>query len=232
MITVKNLKKSYGGRTVLNIEEIYFERNKCYGILGANGSGKSTFLGILAGIKKQEEGVIEKSTSCSVGYLPQSPYIFDMTVEKNISLALKREKGIWTKNGRKKQEETIKKILEKVGLAELAKENAALLSGGEAQRMAFGRVIAKRQDVILLDEPTSATDIVGIDKIEQALMEYQALHQSTIIFTTHMPMQAMRLADEIIFLNDGKIIEKGTALQVLKQPKTKTVQVFLEHWKM
>lgn len=233
MLHIKNLKKYYEKRLVLDIEDLVLEEGKCYCILGPNGSGKSTLLRILAGVVMADEGSFDGIKKTDIGYLPQKPYIFDLSVAKNVTLGTQGNRGIWgSRRKRTESKEKMESVLEQVGLAHLAKANAKMLSGGEAQRMAFARLIVRQHTIILLDEPTSATDIIGIDAIEQSLKQYQRAYQSLVILTTHQPTQAMRLADEIIFLENGKVLEKGTADKVLNNPEHQSVKTFLKYWKM
>jgi len=106
------------------------------------------------------------------------------------------------------------------------------LSGGEAQRMAVARMIAKPRKLLLLDEPTSSTDIRGTDAIENTLLEYAKETRCTLIFSTHSPAQVLRLAEEVIFLNQGRILEKGSARDVLGNPQTESARLFLQHWRI
>ncbi|NMC47413.1 MAG: hypothetical protein GYA52_11370 [Chloroflexi bacterium] len=98
--------------------------------------------------------------------------------------------------------------------------------------MAFARMIALPRTLLLLDEPTSSADIQGMDQIEATLLRYAADTGCTLILSTHSPAQALRLAEEIIFLDKGKIVEQGTAQSVLRNPQNEDVKLFLKHWKI
>jgi ABC-type sulfate/molybdate transport systems ATPase subunit len=130
------------------------------------------------------------------------------------------------------QREKAMRAIEAVGLSALSAADASKLSGGETQRMAFARIIALPRKLLLLDEPTAATDLTGVDLMEAALLEYCAAHKCSVIFSTHSPAQAMRLADEVIFLNQGQIVEHAPAAQVLNTPQSPEAQAFLKHWKL
>ena len=225
MIKVANIKKEYFGRRVLDIEDLIFEPGKKYALLGTNGCGKSTLLKILAGTINPTEGAIHTGFSGkkAVGYLPQIPYGFSFSVLKNVLIAL--DDGPESKD-------KAKAAIEAVGLSDLIDADASRLSGGETQRMAFARIIAISRKLLLLDEPTAATDLRGIDLLEQALLNYCRENECTVIFSTHSPAQALRLADEIIFLHQGAIAEQGTAEQVLRNPQSAVAQDFLGHWKL
>ncbi|HQL28375.1 MAG TPA: hypothetical protein PLA26_07600, partial [Anaerolineaceae bacterium] len=94
------------------------------------------------------------------------------------------------------------------------------------------RMIARPRKLLLLDEPTSSTDIRGTDSIENTLLDYARNSGCTLIFSTHSPAQALRLAQEVIFLHQGKILEKGPALEVLENPQTESARLFLQHWRI
>ena len=225
MIHIFDVKKEYRGRCVLDIPALCFEQGKRYALLGANGSGKSTLLKILAGTVKPDRGGVESGVSGkkAVGYLPQTPFGFSFSVLRNVLLALDNGPG---------RRERAKAAIEAVGLDSLLHSDASRLSGGETQRMAFARMIAMPRQLLLLDEPTAATDLNGIDLLEKALLKYCEDNKCAVIFATHSPAQAMRLADEVIFLHQGVIAEQGEAKQVLNEPQSEIVQAFMKHWKM
>ena len=225
MIEIVNIKKEYYGRYVLSIESLHFEQGKRYALLGANGSGKSTLLKIIAGTEKQTEGNVKIGFTGKkeTGYLPQTPYGFSFSVLKNVTMAL---------DAGSDREEKAKAAIEAVGMTALINADASRLSGGETQRTAFARIIAMPRKLLLLDEPTAATDLSGIDLLEAALLNYYEKTGCTVIFATHSPAQAMRLADEVIFLHKGEVAEHGETAQVLNEPQSEEVRDFLKHWKL
>lgn len=225
MIHIKSLKKYYDKKCILDIKDLFFEKGKKYAILGTNGSGKSTLFNLIIKDIKADEGKIEILDKIKIGYLPQVPYIFEFSVYKNLSMCI---------NGlnRKEKKKIVENMLKDIELEKLANSKGNKLSGGEAQRLALARVLVQKNDVLILDEPTSATDILGIEIIERLLIEKIKKTNCTLIFSTHSPIQALRLADEVVFLQDGKIVEKGIAKEVLTKPETEYVKSFLKYWKM
>ena len=224
-IYVSGLTKEYRGRRVLSIPALSLEKGRRYAILGANGSGKSTFLKILAGIEKPTSGTISAlpDGKRAVGYLPQTPYGFSFSVLKNVTVAI----------GRSAERKTIAlDALGEVGMTSLKDANASRLSGGETQRMAFARIISVPRKLLLLDEPTAAADLGGIDLLEKVLLRYYENNDCSVVFITHAPAQAARLADEVIFLHQGEIAEMGQAKQVLYEPQSDVARKFFEHWRM
>ncbi|MDD4312866.1 MAG: ATP-binding cassette domain-containing protein, partial [Eubacteriales bacterium] len=162
-------------------------------------------------------------TNGEVGYLPQHPYAFDLSVQKNVELAL---------SGEKEKAKLAQAALERVGLLHLAKARANRLSGGETQRMALARVLARPRKLLLLDEPTASVDIQAIDQIERAIQDYVQQTNCTLIFSTHMPSQAMRLSTRVLALDGGNIGEFGETRQVLQEPQAESTQAFLKNWKL
>jgi ABC-type multidrug transport system fused ATPase/permease subunit len=158
-----------------------------------------------------------------MGYMPQNPYAFSFSVLRNVEMAL---------DGEAEREAAAREALRRVGMDALAQASGSKLSGGEAQRMAFARMIAKPRQLLLLDEPTSSTDIKGTDLIEATLLSYLQANACTLIFSTHSPAQALRLAEEVIFLDQGRIVEQGPAESVLEAPQNERTQLFLEHWRI
>lgn len=222
MIELKNVVVKAKNRLILDVPELHFEKGKRYGIIGENGSGKTTLLRLLMGTVKASQGSIEGlNLDHKVGYLPQSPYAFSFSVLRNVSMTLEKEQA---------RETLAFNTLEKVGLAGLIHSRGSTLSGGEKQRLGLARVLAVPKEVLLLDEPTSATDIRGTDLVEGLLQEWFEKTKGLLIFTTHAPAQALRLADEVIFLEDGKVIETGSPEDLFNHPRQEETRAFLSHW--
>lgn len=224
MIELTGICKRYGGRTVLQIPDLSLMDGRRYALIGANGSGKSTLLRILAGVIAADEGKVNMDIGRDeAAYLPQSPYAFDLTVLKNVTLAL---------GGVHDKKRLAKEALARVGLSAYCDARGNRLSGGETQRMMLARMIAKPHRLLLLDEPTSATDISAEEGIERALLDYAADTGCTLVFSSHAPGQALRLATDVLVLDAGELVEEGAAEQVLHAPKNPRTQAFLQHWRI
>jgi ABC-type multidrug transport system ATPase subunit len=215
--------QQFGGRIVLEIPALQFVPGRSYGLIGENGSGKTTLIRMLAGTGKPVSGIIEGLEGKKVGYLPQSPYAFSFSVLQNVELAL---------NGHSDAKDIAQKALVAVGMESLMDARGDRLSGGEAQRMALARVLVRSYEVLLLDEPTSSTDVRGMDLIETSLREYVQKTQCTLIFSTHSPAQALRLVDEVLYLEKGRLVEQGSAETLFHSPQDERTKAFLRHWSL
>lgn len=220
MIELKNVKKVYGERTVLSIDTLRIKKGEHLSLTGANGSGKSTLLKIIAGVIPCD-GYL--SVPQRVLYMPQKTVLFDMSVLHNITYALTGKK--------KEKEEIAMEALKKTGLSGLYNKNALTLSGGEGARLALARILVKDCDALLLDEPTGAVDIEGTEIVENAVKEYARQNGCTLITATHSPLQAKRLSDRVIMLQNGRIAEDCTPEELLLDPKTEFGKKFVSMWR-
>lgn len=231
MVELTMVKKVYNDKIVLDVGNLTFQKGRIYGVLGPNGSGKSTMLRIVAGFDRDFSGSIcyNKDTAKytnSIAYMPQNIYMFDKTVLQNVMLGLKKMED----------EDTVKKIakeaLNYVGMNGFANAKARSLSGGEAQRVALARTLVLGKRLVLLDEPASATDIAGVELIERYIKTVNEKEDSTIIFTTHNPSQAARIADEVIIMHRGRVVEKGSPSEVFNSPAKQETRDFLRSWRI
>ena len=225
MIEIRGLKQFYGERCVLDIPELTIARGESLALIGPNGCGKTTLLRLLAGTLKPDMGTIYTGAlpRGAIGYLPQKPYAFDLSVQKNVELSL---------SGERNRERLALAALERVGLTHLRHARGNRLSGGELQRMALARVLVKPRKLLLLDEPTASADILAIDQIERALEAYRSETGCTLVFSSHAPSQALRLSGRVLALDAGRIGELGETNEVLHSPQTESTRAFLEHWKI
>ena len=214
---VEAFSKTYDGRKVLEFEGMELEPGKIYAVIGANGSGKSTFAKCIAGIIPADKKgqILEKKKT--VGYMPQKSYAFSMSVEKNIALGGDdKERG--------------QKLMEQLQITHLAKKRGNRLSGGETARMALARVMMSSFDVMILDEPTAAMDIETSLLSENLIMEYCKETNCALVLVTHSLQQARRVADEVLFFYQGTLKEAGKKEQLLNEPKQPETKRFLEFY--
>ncbi len=212
---LKNLKKVYDGRLVLDLKELYLEKGKILGLLGPNGAGKTTLLEILAFLSSPSSGEVwfeREKVNFSNGNLielrrkvvlvQQQPILFTSTVSKNVEFPLRIRKI-----PREQRDGIVEELLELVGMGGFRYAKAHRLSGGETQRVAMARALACSPEVILLDEPTSNVDVENQVAIEQIIAEINRVKGISVIFTTHNMLQASKLAQATVFLYEGKVAE-------------------------
>ena len=206
--------KTYHGVKVLDFPGLELQPGKIYVILGENGSGKSTFAKIAAGILPADQ---KCRIPGSVGYLPQKPYAFRMTLRKNILLTAGRP-------------ERADELMRTLSLTELKEKRADRLSGGETARMAMARLMMKRYDMVMLDEPTAAMDMESTSAAEEVSLKYVRETDCVLILVTHSLQQARRVADEAIYFHKGRLLENGPAEHVLYHPALAETRKFLEFY--
>ncbi len=218
MIEIKKLKKCYGERTVLDIDELKIADGECVAFAGPNGSGKTTLLRILAGLLKKSEGSI--SVPEKVLYMPQQSYAFRGDLIKNITLGVAADK------------QKAAELLEKLELSHLTDKKASSLSGGELQRLSLCRILVRNCDLLLLDEPTSACDAVGAELVINAIKDYRQESGCTVLMSTHSPALAVKAADRLTVLNNGRIEADGEPERILLNPETEWAKSFIAGWKI
>ena len=208
--------KTYEGRKVLDFPGMELESGKIYAIIGANGSGKSTFAKILAGVVKADRRGkwLEEGT---VGYMPQKHYPFRMTVRANLML-----------NG--KDAQWAEKLMDALQIRHLENKRANFLSGGETARMTLARLMMKSYDVVILDEPTAAMDMETTILSENLIVDYVREAGCTLILVTHSLQQARRIADEVLYFHKGDLLESGPKSQVLNEPQKSETKAFLDFY--
>ena len=213
---ISAFSKTYDGTGVLDFPGMEMKSGTVYAIIGANGSGKSTFAKILAGILPADrKGKL--LDAASVGYMPQKNYAFRMTAKANILL-----------NG--KDEDRATNLMEALQIRHLVNKRADKLSGGETARMALARLMMRRYDVVILDEPTAAMDMETTSLSEDLILRYVKETGCTLILVTHSLQQARRVADEVLYFHKGKLLETGMKDTVLYNPAMAETRQFLEFY--
>ena len=213
---IKAFAKTYDGVTVLDFPGMNLEPGKIYGVIGANGSGKSTFAKILAGILKSDRKGSVTDGIC-VGYMPQKNYAFRMTTKANILLCGKGE-------------ERANALMDGLQIRHLEHKRADRLSGGETARMALARIMMGSYDLVILDEPTAAMDMETTLLAEGIIAEYVRRSGCALMLITHSLQQARRLADQVLYFHKGKLLEYGAKEQVLEAPQQQQTQQFLDFY--
>jgi ABC-type polar amino acid transport system ATPase subunit len=236
MIEIKNVSKWYGDFKVLeNINET-IDRGQVVVICGPSGSGKSTILKCLNGLEKFQEGDIvvdglslkDPATDLiklrqKMGMVFQRFELYPhLKVLDNITIAPVKVRKIPAKDAVKRAME----LLERVGIPEQADKYPGNLSGGQQQRVAIARALAMDPEIMLFDEPTSALDPEMIKEVLEVMIDL-AKSGMTMAVVTHEMGFAREVADEIIFMDEGRIIERGTDKTFFTNPRTERARDFL-----
>lgn len=237
IIEVKNISKVFGGKIhALNGVSLDIKKGEKIAIIGPSGSGKSTFLRCLNMLEEPTSGEIYVNGTnimdkkCDIdavrqgmGMVFQQFNLFPhLTVMRNITIAPMKLKKMSKADAEKKAEE----LLNRVGLLEKAKAYPSQLSGGQKQRIAIARALAMEPDVMLFDEPTSALDPEMVGEVLDVMTDL-ANAGMTMAVVTHEMGFAREVADRVLFMDEGKIIEEGTPEQIFSNPKSQRTQDFL-----
>jgi len=213
---ISAFSKTFEGRKVLDFPGVELEKGKIYCIIGANGSGKSTFAKVLSGVLPTDnKGKILEDIS--VGYMPQKNYAFRMKVKANIQLG-------------KKDEAQAQKLMRAFQIEHLADKRADHLSGGETARMALARLMMRSYDLVILDEPTAAMDVATTGLAEEEIRRYVQETRCALVLVTHSLRQAQRIADEVLFFHEGKLAEFGRKEELLGNPEKPETRQFLDFY--
>jgi polar amino acid transport system ATP-binding protein len=234
-VSVKNLYKSFGDLKILKGISLDVTEGEVVGIIGPSGSGKSTFLRCLNLLEQPDSGEVfidknelKKDKNIdklrrNIGMVFQQFNLFPhITVKKNIMLAPVDLKIMSKEEAESKAYE----LLKRVGLADKADSYPKQLSGGQQQRVAIARALAMNPGVMLFDEPTSALDPEMVVEVLEVIKEL-ALSSMTIIIVTHEMRFARDVANRILFMDGGRIIEEGSPDSIFQNPKEERTKKFL-----
>ena len=236
MIDVKNLTKSFGNLEVLKGVSQHISKGERVVLIGPSGSGKSTFLRCLNLLETPTggeiifEGQSITDDKCDINKIRQKMgMVFqhfnlfpNMTILKNITLAPVRT-GLMT---REQAEKEARELLKRVGLEDKADSYPAQLSGGQKQRIAIVRALCMKPEVMLFDEPTSALDPEMVGEVLDVMKEL-ARSGMTMVCVTHEMGFAREVADRVLFMDEGKIVEEGTPAEIFTAPKEQRTKDFL-----
>jgi len=237
VLEVKGLYKSFGKLRVLNDVNLNVNKGEVVVIIGPSGSGKSTLLRCIKGLERYEKGeiffngnkLVEKDRSFrkmqqDIGLVFQHFNLFPhMTAIQNVMEGLVTVK----KMERNRAEKIALELLKKVGLEDKRDEYPARLSGGQKQRVAIARALAMEPKLMLFDEPTSALDPELVGEVLNVIRDL-AKEGMTMIVVTHEMGFAREIADNIVFMDKGVILEQGKVEDVFQNPRHERTKVFLE----
>ena len=234
MISVRNLKKSFGSVEVLKGVNLDIAEKEVVVIIGPSGSGKSTLLRCINYLEQPTSGeiIVDGMTlgetdinkiRAEVGMVFQRFNLFPhMTVMDNITLAPMKVRGI----SREEAQDIAMALLAKVGLADRAAAYPEQLSGGQQQRVAIARALAMKPKVMLFDEPTSALDPEMVKEVLEVMKDL-AREGMTMAVVTHEMGFAREVGDRVLFVDQGMILEQGTPDEIFSRPKEARMKEFL-----
>jgi general L-amino acid transport system ATP-binding protein len=237
IIEIKDLNKWYGDFHVLKDINLEVQRGEIIVICGPSGSGKSTLIRCINYLERFQEGSITvdgielsddikkiRAIREDVGMVFQHFNLFPhLSILDNLTLA-----PIWVKKTPKKEAtETALKYLERVGIANQANKYPNQLSGGQQQRVAIARSLCKNPDVMLFDEPTSALDPEMVSEVLDVMIEL-AKEGRTMLCVTHEMGFAKKVADRVIFMDGGQIVEENNPIDFFEHPESDRLKVFLD----
>ncbi len=235
LIELTGISKEYD-REVLRLEKLTLKQGLIYGIIGPSGSGKSTLLRVINLLTPPSEGAYlyrgeplpgngrEKLLlQRKMSLVFQKTLLFRDSVFNNVAYGL-------SARGYSRSEINFRvgELLEQVGLLELARRRADTLSGGEAQRVAIARAMVFDPELLLLDEPTANLDPGNIELIEKMICSMSREKHITVVMVTHNVFQARRIADEVIFIDRGRVVEMGPTEKIFTAPEHEKTRLYVE----
>lgn len=221
LLEIENLKKSFEDLDVLHDISLGVEEGEVVAIIGPSGSGKSTLLRCCTGLEQADSGTIHYEGS--YGLVFQNFNLFPhYSVLKNIMDAPVSVQ----KQSKKEAEKEARRLLEKMGLGDKSDAYPCQLSGGQQQRVAIARALALKPSILFFDEPTSALDPELTGEILKVIREL-AEEKMTMVIVTHEMSFARDVADRVIFMDGGYIIEQGNPKEVIEHPKEERTRQFL-----
>ncbi|GEO69003.1 phosphate ABC transporter ATP-binding protein PstB [Levilactobacillus acidifarinae] len=241
VLSTEGLHVFYGDKEAIYEGDLKFARNQITALIGASGSGKSTFLRSLnrmndriatvkgrimyRGVDINQPDIDVYEMRRRIGMVFQRPNPFAKSIYDNIAFAL-RLRGVTAKN---KLDEIVETSLRQAALWDQVKDeldkSALALSGGQAQRLCIARAIAVKPDVLLLDEPASALDPVSTSQLEDTLLKLKQHY--TIIIVTHNMQQAARISEYTAFFNQGRVLEYDTTSQIFTNPQVQVTSDYV-----
>lgn len=230
MLEIKNLKKSYDGKVILENINLDINNGEIISILGPSGCGKTTLLNLILGITQPDDGkiIFDKNDITNVpmekrgfNIVFQDYALFpNLNVYKNITYGLKNNPNLSTK-------EEVNELISLLNLEEHLSKNINQLSGGQKQRTALARTMVMKPKILLLDEPLSALDGVIKESIKERIKAIAKQFNLTTIIVTHDPEEALTLSDRVLIVNEGKISQFATPKEIITNPENNFVRKFI-----
>ena len=225
ILRTDGLKKIYGGRSVVNGVDIHVRKGEIVGLLGPNGAGKTTTFYMIVGLVRPDGGRVffhgkdvthepmYKRARLGMGYLPQEESIFrKLTVRQNIMAILET-----TALSKKDRDERCDELLERFGIAHIAKNEALTLSGGEKRRLTIARSLVTNPKLLMLDEPFSGVDPIAVYDVQQIISDLRDMGLA-ILITDHNVRETLAITDRAYLIYEGRVESQGDKDFLLRDP--------------
>ena len=230
LLETEGLRKTYGGRRVVDGVNLKARRGEIVGLLGPNGAGKTTTFYMVVGLIPPEEGRIQFSGAeitrlpmhlrarTGIGYLAQEPSIFRrLTVAQNILAILET-----LQLSRSERTKRLRELLEELGLTHLAKSRADTLSGGERRRLEITRALVTQPTLLLLDEPFSGIDPIAVAECQEIIRSLRSRGMG-ILLTDHNVRETLAVTDRAYLMAEGRVLITGGASDLINDPKAREI---------
>lgn len=243
MIYISELSKTFSGQKVLNNLSLEIQKGEVVALIGSSGAGKSTFLRSLNYLEAPDSGRIKiDDFEVDFEHITQDQIL---TLRRKLAMVFQQfnlfgrktalenvKEGLVVVKGLSDQEATkiAREELAKVGLSDRANHYPRHLSGGQKQRVALARALAMKPEVLLLDEPTSALDPELVGEVEKSIANAAKTGQTMVLVSHDMSFVA-QVADKVLFLDKGRIIESGTPEEIMQHPKEERTKEFFASYK-
>jgi tungstate transport system ATP-binding protein len=214
-IELKDIIVKSNGRTILNIPHTIIPADRITACIGPNGAGKTTLLKLIDGLIKPDSGTVSYSFKPKIALVLHHTPMIKASAVTNLGMVCDVDSSI--------TESDIKRVMTEVGLSKLAKSPAHKLSAGERQKLCLGRAILQKPNLVLLDEPTANLDPNTTEQVEDLIRQFDQ-HGSEVIFSSHQLAQVQRLAEYIIFIDQGERKEKGPVGPFFANPQTQAAK--------
>ncbi|MBU3557490.1 ATP-binding cassette domain-containing protein [Polynucleobacter sp. Ross1-W9] len=218
-IELKDIIVKSNGRIILNIPHAVIPTDRITACIGPNGAGKTTFLKLLDGLITPDSGAVSYSFKTKTALVLHHTPMIKASTATNLGMIRDADTAITN--------EDIEKVIEQVGLSTLANSPAHKLSAGERQKLCLGRAILQKPNLVLLDEPTANLDPNTTEQVEDLIRQFDQ-QGADVIFSSHQLAQVQRLAEHIIFIDQGEIKEKGPIGPFFSNPQTSAAKRYLQ----
>lgn len=217
-IELKDITVARNGRTILNIPHALIPADRITACIGPNGAGKTTLLKLLAGLIQPDTGTVQFSFASKTALVLHHNPMIKASARTNISLVKEVDTAI--------TDQAIDIALKQIGLSELAQNPAHKLSAGERQKLCLARAMLQKPNLLLLDEPTANLDPSSTDQVEEMIRKFN-IEGADVLFSSHQLAQVQRLAQYILFIDQGEIKEKGPSGPFFSEPQTTAAKRYL-----